>query len=158
MPAPIICDKCQEFLNKPARLFMSEEEFKSSRHYGGSDVLIGDAHANIAVWIGKNNVGRSKSSWWYCAPIHPRCTHLYEEFTPKMKSIYSQDEDELDEIFGEGMEEFTHNQMKNTHNDKGEQFWTAQKSSLVLWHEDDCSCHADEELDPGEWIESYLSV
>lgn len=70
---PKICDKCYEFLNKTARLFMSEEEYQNSSHYGGGDRLINDPVADVAVWIGKNNVGRNYANWWLCAPVHPNC-------------------------------------------------------------------------------------
>lgn len=32
--------------------------------------------AHQYLWIGKSNVGRKKSDWWPCLPLHPRCRHI----------------------------------------------------------------------------------
>ncbi|WP_246837105.1 hypothetical protein [Leptospira levettii] len=55
------------------RLFKSQSDFENSDFYGGEDVVKGDPRAKIAVWPGKNNVGRDKNSYWLCAPVHVFC-------------------------------------------------------------------------------------
>lgn len=32
---------------------------------------IDDPNTDIAIWIGKNNIGRKKADWWICCPAHP---------------------------------------------------------------------------------------
>lgn len=67
------CPFCEANRGTICRLFPSEQEFIKSDYYGGSDKVVGDKRASVAVWPGKNNVGRSFASWWVCAPAHPYC-------------------------------------------------------------------------------------
>ena len=32
---------------------------------------IDDPNTDIAIWVGKNNIGRKKPDWWICCPAHP---------------------------------------------------------------------------------------
>lgn len=65
------CPICKSFWGKPARLFESEEAFKSSEYYGGGDTVVNDPNGvTIAVWAGKDNLGKQN---WMCVPIHPNC-------------------------------------------------------------------------------------
>ena len=40
---------------------------------------ISDPNTDIAIWIGKNNVGRKQVDWWICCPAHP---YNVATFTP----------------------------------------------------------------------------
>lgn len=81
------CEFCQDNWNMVVRLFGSESEFKKSEFYGGGDTVINDPNGvTIAVWPGKNNVGRSNSNWWICAPVHPRCGCHFEEHSFSMEA------------------------------------------------------------------------
>lgn len=67
------CEFCSEHWGTTVRLFESQSEFEDSDVYGGDDIVRGDSKARIAVWPGKNNVGRNPDSYWLTAPIHPLC-------------------------------------------------------------------------------------
>ncbi|HMV45747.1 MAG TPA: hypothetical protein PK079_23880 [Leptospiraceae bacterium] len=72
------CSKCLELTTYTYRVFSSEAEFKKSKYYGGEDDLIGDDKADKALWVGKNNVGRSYDSWWGTpGAIHPYCSCMF---------------------------------------------------------------------------------
>ncbi|MCT8335706.1 hypothetical protein NUH30_18620 [Leptospira sp. 85282-16] len=67
------CEFCSDHWGTVVRLFKSQSDFENSDFYGGEDVVKGDPRAKIAVWPGKNNIGRDKNSYWLCAPVHPNC-------------------------------------------------------------------------------------
>lgn len=67
------CEFCSDHWGTVVRLFKSQSDFENSSFYGGEDIVNGDPKAKIAVWPGKNNVGRDKNSYWLCAPVHPLC-------------------------------------------------------------------------------------
>jgi len=76
------CEFCSDNWNTIVRLFPSESDFKKSEFYGGGDKVINDPNGvEIAVWAGKNNVGKSASQWGICAPVHPNCGCTFEEHT-----------------------------------------------------------------------------
>lgn len=67
------CEFCSEHWGTTVRLFGSQSEFEDSEVYGGEDAVRGDSKAKIAVWPGKNNVGRNPDSYWLTAPVHVFC-------------------------------------------------------------------------------------
>lgn len=74
------CEFCSDNWNTVVRLFASEDDFIQSEYYGGGDRVINDPNGvEIAVWAGKNNVGKSASQWSICAPVHPRCGCHFQE-------------------------------------------------------------------------------
>lgn len=76
------CDFCLEHRGAVLMLFNSESDMMAHPAYTGGDK--GDElnpeladGAMYGVWAGKNNVGRSQSDWWLCAPAHPHCVDTY---------------------------------------------------------------------------------
>ena len=69
----VSCEFCSDHWNTTVMLFSSEDDFKKSEFYDGEDRVKGDSKTNIAVWPGKNNVGRDSNSYWLTAPMHPLC-------------------------------------------------------------------------------------
>lgn len=67
------CEFCSDHWGTIVRIFGSQKEFEESDFFDGEDSVKGDPKANIAVWPGKNNVGRNENSWWLTAPVHPLC-------------------------------------------------------------------------------------
>lgn len=78
------CEFCSDHWGTVVRTFSSYEEFEKSPFFGGEDTVINDPEAKIAVWVGKNNVGRNSNDWWLCAPVHVFCgcefdTHRFQK-------------------------------------------------------------------------------
>lgn len=70
----VSCVFCSSHWGTVARVFKSRDDFESSDYYGGDDSVINDPNGvTIAVWPGKNNVGRSPEDYWLCATSHPNC-------------------------------------------------------------------------------------
>lgn len=87
------CEFCSSHWGTKIRIFKSYEDFEKSEFYGGEDKVINDANGvTIAVWTGKNNVGRSPDDWWLCTPIHPLCGCELDTFSFK-KGSEPQDEE-----------------------------------------------------------------
>lgn len=71
----VTCNKCKEFLG--TILLVVDKPLPNDK--------IKDKHANKAIWIGKNNVGRDFNNWWPCFPLHPHCVHYPEEIDPEVE-------------------------------------------------------------------------
>ncbi|WCL51527.1 hypothetical protein [Leptospira sp. GIMC2001] len=70
----VSCEFCSSHWGTTVRIFGSLEDFEKSPLFGGDDKVINDPEGvTIAVWPGKNNVGRAQADWWLCASVHPFC-------------------------------------------------------------------------------------
>ncbi|MBE7411430.1 MAG: hypothetical protein HS129_05085 [Leptospiraceae bacterium] len=70
----VSCEFCSAHWGTIIRVFEDEKEFEESPYYGGGDTVINDPNGvKIAVWAGKNNIGRSPEDFWLCAPVHVYC-------------------------------------------------------------------------------------
>lgn len=82
------CDFCANHWSTIVRLFLDEEDFKNSEYYDGEDKVKNDPHnVEIAVWAGKNNVGRNANNYWLCAPVHPFCGCHFEEYSFEKEEV-----------------------------------------------------------------------
>jgi len=68
------CSFCDAHEGEVARVVSSQDELQNLPGYQGDDI-IDDGFAKVAVWPGKNNVGRNAASFWLAAPAHPWCVH-----------------------------------------------------------------------------------
>jgi hypothetical protein len=72
------CDWCQSKRGTIVRLLpkavIAGENTESLLEIG-----IKDPNTDIAIWLGKNNVGRKQQNWWICCPAHP---HNVATFQP----------------------------------------------------------------------------
>jgi len=148
--APAMCSFCEEHENKGTvvLLFVSEEDFKQSEHYDGEDNVKDDPYAEKAVWIGKNNFGRSFENYWICCPVHPNCSHSFETFSPQAEKF---DEDFGLDLLAEQVDE---NKLYKEERDKIRASRTKSGfREIGIWVEKDCSCQEDEnEI----WLERYF--
>lgn len=75
------CEFCSSHWGTVVRVFPSHSAFVNSEFYGGGDAVINDPNGvEIAVWPGKNNVGRNNDPW-LCAPVHPLCGCEFDTYT-----------------------------------------------------------------------------
>ena len=144
MSARKTCEWCLAWEGTVARVFASQAEFAASPYYGGGDTVVGDPHAEVAVWPGKNNVGRKPADWWICTPVHPNCSHGWLPWTPPT-------DDTMPE---EDLEAMTQD-MESAFAAIGGR--TAKSKSATyragIWEEPTCACHGHE---PESWIDEYL--
>ena len=50
---------------------------------------IDDPITDIAIWPGKNNVGRKQADWWICCPAHPYNAATFQRIDPKSQEYNS---------------------------------------------------------------------
>ena len=154
--APAMCSFCEEHENKGTvvMLFPSEEDFKQSPYYDGEDNVKDDPIAEKAVWIGKNNHGRSFEDYWICCPVHPNCSHSFETYTPRQ-------EEDFDSDFGIDLlaeqAELNRQYEEEKERSKDERLSKSELGyrKLGQWKEKDCSCQ-ESEYENIIWLKSYL--
>lgn len=107
--SPVTCRKCLEFLGRVARLFPSEESLHNKEYMSslgltwlGEDQFSGDPLTTTAVWPGKSNAERSMDEWWFCCPMHPNCSCVYEDLGEETQENDSETFDEIHDIFDKG--------------------------------------------------------
>lgn len=87
------CDWCQSHQGTIVRL-IPKSQVKDENNDSLSSMGIKDEHTDIAVWVGKNNVGFKKANWRVCTPAHPYNVAILsfidieeQEFNPKTQSL-----------------------------------------------------------------------
>ncbi len=169
---PVSCETCQEFLGQIARVFPSLGHLHDKKYmeslglsFLGEDQFSGDPVTTTAVWPGKSNADRKTSEFWLCCPVHPNCSHEYEEFEEERE----EDDDEIAEIFREGRvrdakrrlvtdEQYRQNEEANEERIRLERKYgpitKTELFSIGVWEEPTCS-HEPE--DSGTWLANYIS-
>lgn len=146
-----ICEKCEQWENEGTVVlaFPTESEFKKSEYYDGGDNVKGDPYASKAVWVGKNNVGRSYENWWICTPVHPLCTHSWQSYEPGQESLDDDIKDFGIDLLAEQAEE--NKKYRQNRDDKRRK---SHFYSVGIYSECDCSC--PEPISLEDWTEQYI--
>ncbi|TGK41530.1 hypothetical protein EHO65_07400 [Leptospira andrefontaineae] len=173
--SPVSCRKCLERIGQIARLFPTEDSLHSKEYmrslgltWLGEDQFSGDDLSTTAVWPGKSNAERSMDDWWYCCPMHPNCSCVYEDLGEETSEEDSEIFDEFKEIFEDGhrrdqsFRERVHARFEadleanREANRLEKEYGPIRKAGVYKngnWEELSCDFQRDDSL---EWLISYI--